>query len=159
MSTIQADSHRNVAARALREHTKTGTNIIAMMVMIAINMTIIKMMMMKKKKKAWPFMPISDQSERFRARRPETSQRPSAFFIGRRRRMRRMARMMTLMIMVRRRMIVMMLMMMVRGRLMMRNSEVRFHMMKHKYQTNNKCHHYGIKDDEKLPISKNCTKK
>ena len=55
-----------------------------MMVMIAINMTIIKMMMMKKKKKAWPFMPISDQSERFRARRPETSQRPSAFFIGRR---------------------------------------------------------------------------
>ena len=112
---------------------------IAMVVMIAINMTIIKMMM--KKKKAWPFMPISDQSERFRARRPETSQRPSAFFIGRRSRMRRMARLMMLMIMVRR-MIVMMLMMMVRGRMMMRNSEVRFHMMKHKYQTNNKCHHY-----------------
>ena len=116
-----------------------------MMVMIAINMTIIKMMM--KKKKAWPFMPISDQSERFRARRPETSQRPSAFFIGRRSRMRRMAR----------RMIVMMLMMMVRGRLMMRKmiSEVRFHMMKHKYQTNNKCHHYGIKDDEKQSLSRN----
>ena len=95
-----------------------------MMVMIAINMTIIKMMM--KKKKAWPFMPISDQSERFRARRPETSQRPSAFFIGRRSRMRR-------------KMI----------------SEVRFHMMKHKYQTNNKCHHYGIKDDEKQSLSRN----
>ena len=69
-----------------------------MMVMIAINMTIIKMMM--KKKKAWPFMPISDQSERFRARRPETSQRPSAFFIGRRSRMRRMARMIMLMMML-----------------------------------------------------------
>ena len=40
-----------------------------MMVIIATNMTIMKMMMMKKKKKAWPFMPISDQSERFRARR------------------------------------------------------------------------------------------
>ena len=26
-------------------------------------------MMLKKKKAAWPFMPISDQSERFRARR------------------------------------------------------------------------------------------
>ena len=26
-------------------------------------------MMLKKKKVAWPFMPISDQSERFRARR------------------------------------------------------------------------------------------
>ena len=39
------------------------------MVIIATNMTIMKMMMMKKKKKAWPFMPISDQSERFRARR------------------------------------------------------------------------------------------
>ena len=112
-----------------------------MMVMIAINKTIIKMMMKKKKKKAWPFMPISDQSERFRARRPETSQRPSAFFIGRRR-MRRMARRM-------------MLMMMVRGRLMMRISEVRFHMMKHKYQTNNKCHHYGIKDDEKQSLPRN----
>ena len=115
-----------------------------MMVMIAINMTIIKMMMKKKKKKAWPFMPISDQSERFRARRPETSQRPSAFFIGRRRRMRRMN--------------VMMLMMMVRRRMMMRRkmiSEVRFHMMKHKYQTNNKCHHYGIKDDEKQSLSRN----
>ena len=50
-----------------------------MMVIIAINMTIIKMMM--KKKKAWPFMPISDQSERFRARRPETSQAPTFFIM------------------------------------------------------------------------------
>ena len=52
-----------------------------MMVMIAINMTIIEMMMKKKKKKAWPFMPISDQSERFRARRPETSQAPTFFIM------------------------------------------------------------------------------
>ena len=38
---------------------------------------------MMKKKKAWPFMPISDQSERFRARRPERPPRsqPSTFFI------------------------------------------------------------------------------
>ena len=53
---------------------------------------------------------------------------------------------------------VMMLMMMVRRRMMMRRkmiSEVRFHMMKHKYQTNNKCHHYGIKDDEKQSLSRN----
>ena len=126
-----------------------------MMVIIATNMTIMKMMMMKKKKKAWPFMPISDQSERFRARRPETSQRPSAFFIGRRSRMRRMVRRMMMLMIMARRMIVMMLMMMMRGRLMMRNSEVRFHMMKHKYQTNNKCHHYGIKDDEKQSLSRN----
>ena len=38
-----------------------------------------KMMMMKKK--AWPFMPISDQSERFRARRPGTSQAPTFFIM------------------------------------------------------------------------------
>ena len=50
-----------------------------MMVMMMMMMMNLKTMMMKMKK-AWPFMPIRDQSERFRARRPKTSQ-ASAFFI------------------------------------------------------------------------------